>query len=234
MIDAHGAGSLQRGRSLKRAGCGLARDALASRRLDERLRRVSDSEREEAVGALRDDLLAGRLTLDEFSERVGAAYGAQVAAELVRVREGLPEQVVSRTRRPRMRLSVAVFGHLVRRGRLRLPRRTLAVSAFADVDLDLREAEIDARRVTVHVYTLVGNADVYLPEGIDVEVGGLIVFGRRRDWGRDSARAAEPTVRVRAHGLFGTVDVWRVPTHVHGTYGELIAQLEAQQRELPA
>jgi len=212
----------------------LPRDALASSRLDEPLRRVSDSEREQAVGALRDDLLAGRLTLDEFSERVGTAYGARVGAELARVREDLPEHLASRTRRPRMRLSVAAFGHLVRRGRLRLPRRTLAISAFADVDLDLREAEIDTRRVTVHVYALLGNVDVYLPDGIDVEVGGLIVFGRRRDWGRDTARAAEPALRVRAHGLFGTVDVWRVPTDVHGTYGEVIAQLEAQQRELPA
>ena len=208
--------------------------ALASSRLDEGLRRVSDSEREQAVGALRDDLLAGRLTLDEFSERIGSAYGARVGTELARVREGLPEHLVSGTRRPRMRLSVAAFGHLVRRGRLRLPRRTLAISAFADVDLDLREAEIATRRVTVHVYTLVGNVDVYVPEGIDVVVGGLIVFGRRRDWGRETARAAEPVVRVRAHGLFCTVDVWRVPTHVRGTYGEVIAQLEAQQRELPA
>lgn len=212
----------------------LSPDPLASSTLDEWLRRVSDSEREQAVGALRDDLLAGRLTLDEFSERVGAAYGARVGAELVRVREGLPEHLVSRTGRSRMRLSLAAFGHLVRRGRLRLSRRTVAISAFADLDLDLREAEIDTRRVTVHVYTLFGNVDVYLPEGIDVEVGGLIVFGRRRDWGRDTARAAEPALQVRAHGLFGTVDVWRVPTGVRGSYGEVTAQLQAQQRELPA
>ena len=201
--------------------------------MDERLRRVSDSEREETVGALRDDLLAGRLTLDEFSERVGAAFDARVGADLARVREDLPE-LVSRATRPRMRLSVAAFGHLVRRGRIRLPRRTLTISAFADLDLDLREAEIDTGKVTVHVFTLVGNVDVYLPEGIDVTVGGLIVFGRRRDWGRDTARAAEPALRVRAHGLFGTVDVWRVPTDVRGTYGEVIAQVEAQQRVLPA
>ena len=208
--------------------------ALASSELDEQLRRVSDSDREEAVAALRADLLAGRLTLDEFSERVGSAYEARVGAELAHVRGGLPEHVASPTRRRRVRLSLAAFGHLVRRGRLRLPRRTLAMSAFADIDLDLREAEIDTARVTVQVYALFGNVDVYLPEGIDVEVGGLIVFGRRRDWGRDTARAAEPTLRIRAHGVFGTVDVWRVPSGMRGTYGEVIAQLKAQQRELPA
>jgi hypothetical protein len=208
-------------------------EALACSRLDENLKRVSDLEREQAVQALRDDLLAGRLTLDEFSERVGTAYQAQLGSELSRAREGLPEPV-SPTQRGRARLSLATFGHLVRRGRLRLPRRTFAISAFADLDLDLREAQLDARRVTVHVYALVGNVDVYLPEGIDVAVEGVMIFGRRRDWGRDIATAAEPVVQVRAHGLFGTVDVWRVPTSVRGTYGEVIAQVEAQQRRLPA
>jgi hypothetical protein len=133
-----------------------------------------------------------------------------------------------------MRLSVAFFGHLVRRGRLRLRGRTVAVGTFADVDLDLREAQIDAARVTVHVNVLFGNVDVYVPEGIDVDVGGMILFGRRRDWGRETARAPTPTVSVRAHGLFGTVDVWRVPSDVRGTYGEVIAQVKARQRELPA
>ncbi len=122
----------------------------------------------------------------------------------------------------------------MRRGRLRLPRHTFAISIFSDVDLDLREAEIATRLVTVHVYALFGNVDVYLPEGIDIAIGGLIVFGHRRDWGRDIARAAEPALRVRVHGLFGTIDVWRVPPDVDGTYREVIAQLRARQRELPA
>ena len=35
--------------------------------------RVSDADRERAVAALREHLLAGRLTLEEFTERVDAA-----------------------------------------------------------------------------------------------------------------------------------------------------------------
>ena len=100
-------------------------------RLDERLRRVSDSDREEAVGALRDDLLAGRLTLDEFPERVGDA----MARGSVPTWRGCGRTCPSGSRRPggqELRLSVAAFGHLVRRGRLRLPRRMVAIGAFAD------------------------------------------------------------------------------------------------------
>lgn len=185
------------------------------------------------MNALRDDLVAGRLTLDEFSERVGIAYAASVGTDLVVARESLPVQTVPTRRRPTL-VSVAVFARLIRRGRLRLRRRTVVLSAFADIDFDIRAAQIEARRVTLHVIGLFGNVDVYVPEGIDVDVGGMIVFGRRRDWGVDVAHVSEPLVRVRVHGLFATVDVWRVPRDVHGSYGEVIKQLRARQRQLPA
>jgi Domain of unknown function (DUF1707) len=45
--------------------------------LDDLSRRVSDADREQAVASLRDDLVVGRLTLDEFSERVETAYRAR-------------------------------------------------------------------------------------------------------------------------------------------------------------
>jgi hypothetical protein len=35
-------------------------------------------------------------------------------------------------------------------------------------------------------------------------------------------------------GLFGTVDVWRVPPKVQGTYVEIIDQVRAQTRLPPA
>jgi uncharacterized protein DUF1707 len=58
--------------------------------MDDESLRVSDADREQAVASLRQHLLAGRLTLDEFSERVGAALQARVGAELARAQEDLP------------------------------------------------------------------------------------------------------------------------------------------------
>lgn len=198
--------------------------------MEDDARRVSDRDREEAVVALRDDLVSGALTLEEFSARVEAAYLAQTTGELDRVRTDLQTRPVKR--RP-TRMSVALFGHLIRRGRLRLHRRTTVVSAFADVDLDLREAQIEGLGLTVTVCALFGNVDVYVPEGVDVAVDGIILFGRRRDWGRDAARAGGPAVLVRALGCFGTVDVWRVPPNVQGTYGEILDELTTRQQSLP-
>jgi len=204
--------------------------------LDELSQRVSDADREHTVVSLRDHLLAGRLTLDEFSERVELAYRARIGRELERAREDLPgttsESVGSR-RKP-TRLTSALFGHVARRGQLRLRGWTVAVSAFADVDLDLREAEIDDPQTAVTVLAVFGNIDVYVPEGVNVDVRGITIFGHRREWGRDIARADAPTVHIRTLGWFGTVDVWRVPHQLHGDYGEILRELKEQQRQLPA
>lgn len=52
--------------------------------------RVSDAEREQTVAALRDHVAAGRLTFDEFNERVGEAYAARTGAQLRRLLADLP------------------------------------------------------------------------------------------------------------------------------------------------
>jgi hypothetical protein len=198
---------------------------------------VSDAERDRAVTSLREHLVAGRLTLEEFSERVELAFTARVGRELAHAQRALPRPsdvpVYSPRRKP-TRLTGALFSHVVRRGRLRLRRWTFAAGAVCDVDLDLREAELDTIASSVIVLMAFGNADVYVPEGVEVTVGGLSAFGHRRDWGRNVARADAPIIRVRAFSLFGTVDVWRVPPDMQGGYGDIFRQLQRPPRQLKA
>ncbi|HMD51801.1 MAG TPA: DUF1707 domain-containing protein [Solirubrobacteraceae bacterium] len=52
--------------------------------------RVADGDREQLIGELRDHMLAGRLTAEEFEERVGRAYKATTRAELDAVSADLP------------------------------------------------------------------------------------------------------------------------------------------------
>ena len=203
--------------------------------MDDASIRVSDADREQAVVVLREHLLAGRLTLDEFSERVEVVLQARVGGELARVQEDLPSvsSAVSRPGRKPARLTAAVLGHVARRGRFRLRSRTLAASALGDLDLDLREATIDEAQTTVTVLVAFGNADIYVPEGVSVNVTGMTIFGHRREWGRDTGRPDAPVVQVRVLGCFGTVDVWRVPHDMRGSYSDIFRQLEERQRQLP-
>ncbi|MHB1511331.1 MAG: hypothetical protein ACYCST_19915 [Acidimicrobiales bacterium] len=141
----------------------------------------------------------------------------------------------SASRRKRTRITGALFAHVMPRGQLRLGRRTIAISVPSDIDLDLREASIEAPRTSVMLVALVGNVDVFVPDGIEVNVGGLAVIGHRRDWGRDVSMPDAPTLDVTVLGLLGTVDVWRVPRDVVGDYGSIIEKVREVHRavELP-
>ena len=199
--------------------------------------RVSDDDREHAVLALREHLLAGRLTLEEFSERIEAALRARAGGELARTQEDLPEIFVaaSGSRRKPARVTAALFGHVARRGRLRLRRRALVASGFGDLDFDLREVTVDHWQTTVTVLAAFGNVDVYVPEGVNVDVSGMTLLGHRRDWGRDSDRPDAPVVHVRVVGFAGTIDVWRVPQAMRGaSYSDIFRQLQDRQRQLPS
>ena len=115
-------------------------------------------------------------TLEEFCERVDAALRARVTGELARLQDDLPEALTGTggaSRRRPARFTAALLGHVVRRGQFRLRRRAFAASAFGDLDFDLRDATMDKGRAAVTVLAAFGNVDVYVPEGVNVDVGGL-------------------------------------------------------------
>lgn len=55
--------------------------------------RVSDADREQAAGDLRDHYAAGRISSDELSDRLDQVYAAQTGAELDGLRGGRPATV---------------------------------------------------------------------------------------------------------------------------------------------
>jgi uncharacterized protein YecT (DUF1311 family) len=58
--------------------------------------RASDAEREQAADALRDHYAAGRLSAEEFDQRLDAAYKATTVAEPAQLRADLPELPAAR------------------------------------------------------------------------------------------------------------------------------------------
>ncbi len=51
---------------------------------------VSDADREQVIAALQLHMVDGRLTIDEFEQRVGMAHSARTRADLARCQERLP------------------------------------------------------------------------------------------------------------------------------------------------
>jgi hypothetical protein len=204
--------------------------------MDDASLRASDADREQSLAALREHMVAGRLTLEEFCARVDAALRAGVAGELAQLHDDLPDALVKSpgSRRRPARFSAALLGHVVRRGRFRLRRWALAASGFGDLDFDLRDATMDKERASITVLAVFGNVDIYVPEGVNVDVGGLTVFGHSRDWGRDAGQPDAPSIHVRVIGFAGTIDVWRVPRALRGSsYRQILRTLNDRRRPLP-
>ena len=187
--------------------------------------RVSDADRDRAVVALREHLAVGRLTLEEFTERMAAAFGSATAGELEATMRELP--ATSGMRRKPTRFVPALFSSTRRDGRLRIRRRVFCLVGLGNVDLDLRQASLEGDVVTVVGFAAFGALDVYIPEGVEVDVHGLSVFGHKNTRGKDvPSLPGAPLVRIYSFGLFSGIDIWRTAER------RSIRQVIRAQREL--
>jgi hypothetical protein len=180
---------------------------------------LSDAERDAAVARLRECCAVGRLTLEEFSGRADAVYAARTRAELEPVVADLPAVPAPSRKRPR-RFVLGLFGGPTLQGRWRVARRLFALCICAGVDLDLRRAELSDPVVTIFLLTAFGGADVYVPQGVEVDLRGFAVFGGNDERGEEGEiHHGAPLVRVVALTVFGGVDVHHVPASGDASLG---------------
>ena len=175
--------------------------------LSDELVRVSDSDRERAVASLREHLVQGRLSLEEFTQRMASAYAATTSSDLAELQRDLPE-ATPQPRRSALSRLVAVFGSAKRTGSLRVQQQLMCLAAFGSVTLDLRGAVIEGDEVDVRAVSVFGSVEVIVPEGVEVDLTGLALFGSKETRGETGRlRPGAPLVRVDALVLFGSAEV---------------------------
>jgi hypothetical protein len=174
--------------------------------------RVSDADREQTLVRLREHRATGRLTLDEFSQRVDRALAARTRAELDATTEHLPEPKAPPGRTSR--LLITLFGSEQRRGRWHVPERILAVSLVGAPDLDFRQAAIASSEVRITSFSIIGALTALVPAGVDVELGGFALVGGNDLVGDDPppAPGEGPTIQIRSYALIGGARVTLVRT----------------------
>jgi hypothetical protein len=189
---------------------------------------ASDAEREHAVNVLREAAVEGRLTLEEFSTRVGSALSARTRTDLVAVTADLPMPIppaMPYYRRP-VEWSLALLSSTRRLGPWRVAHQTAAVAIMGHVELDLRTATIDSPVVTVDALALMGSVDVIVPEGVGVDLDGLAIMGTREvRLTNYEHRPGMPVVCVRAYALLGSVVVRNNRGWIREGYDRLRAHL---------
>ena len=173
--------------------------------------RASDAEREATVTHLREAAAEGRLTVEELTERLDAAYAASTRAELEPLTADLPvapSSVTVERGRGGTRFVLGILGGGDRRGRWRVAERVVVVNVFGGADLDLREATLAGTETTIWVISLFGGSDIIVPEGVNAELSSFALFG-----GDDlklegpAPPPGAPVVHVRTVSIFGGTDV---------------------------
>jgi Domain of unknown function (DUF1707)/Cell wall-active antibiotics response 4TMS YvqF len=196
---------------------------------DESLR-VSDAERDVTLRTLGDHAAVGRLTLDELEERSGRALVAKTRGELAALTTDLPAGGAqasgspalpqgardARPKRP-VRWMVSIMSGSHRRGRFRAVGSINAVAIMGGDEIDLRDAEIEGGELTLNLFALMGGANIYVPDSVDLDVGGFSLMGGHEEVGRElSPRPGAPLIRIRVYNLMSGATIYRLPPQARG------------------
>jgi hypothetical protein len=193
---------------------------------------ASDAERDQSVELLRSAVVDGRLTLEEFTERVELAQAARTDLELAALSRDLPARR-SATRPPSVATDApaaerhrAVCSRISRSGPWSLPARGSYSSIFGTIDLDLRQARLSADVTELEVFNLFGTVTVIVPEGVEVSVdGGGLFASQVIDSPQVPPVRDAPKLQIHASGPGGTLYVRTKPPA--GTLEKLIGTARA-------
>jgi hypothetical protein len=197
--------------------------------------RASDADREAVVSRLQTAVGEGRIDLDEFGQRAGAAYAATTRAELDLLVADLPANAPRPVEIVGQRSAEevsSVFGDITLTIATSPPQR--AGTVFGDIRIDLRGLRTGAERIDLQLSTVFGDIDVIVAEGVDAELHGRTVFGDRKvELAPVQRLSGTPLVVVHAKAIFGDLGLRSLaPGDNPSRWGALLERL-AQRRPLP-
>lgn len=192
--------------------------------------RASDADRDHVAKLLGEALAEGRLDAEEHAERVDGVYRAKTLGELrpyvadLPVSFSPPSTAGVQTGAAPVRAGagmlanaqatdsvMAVFGEQKRRGRWLVRNGLDAKAIFGSVELDLTEAVLEQRELSISATSVFGEVKLIVPEGVMVVNEGVAVLGERNmELPQEQPYTAEtPIVHVRGFTLFGNVEAKR-------------------------
>ncbi|MFD7444600.1 DUF1707 domain-containing protein [Streptomyces sp. NPDC059909] len=201
--------------------------------------RASDAERERIAERLREAVAEGRLDMEEFEERLDAAFKARTHGELEPLVRDLPvpdgpggiggpggssarlavttpagglSNWSGRIGKPATSSGAFAFwGGFGRKGTWTIARRFTAAVFQAGGEIDLREANFEDREIVIRCFTIMGGIQITVPPDLDVNVKGFGLMGGFGEAGAGDAVPApgSPRVTITGFALMGGVGVER-------------------------
>jgi hypothetical protein len=199
---------------------------------------VSDADRSRFADVIGDAYAEGRLTREEYEERLGATMVARTVGDLVPVLDGLPPAVQATALAPLIGIGVpptpdtpaansaaawwtpeggaassssvvAIFGGATRKGEWVMPPQLTAFALFGGVELDLTRVTFTQAESEIIAVAVMGGVEITVPEGLTVHVDGAGIFGGFDQRAEGPGEPGAPVLRVKGAALFGGVEVKR-------------------------
>jgi hypothetical protein len=169
--------------------------------------RASDHDRERVINMLGEALADGRLSHDEYSERMPLALSAITLGDLA----GLTGDLAPPDQQP-VQLDggqpvAGLFSTASRRGRWVVPASMTCVAAFGEVVLDMHEALLAERHVVLNVYALFGRVRLIVPAGVEVVLNGTQIIGRQRGGTARRVPTSSDVPVIEVRGYLAVSDV---------------------------
>ena len=183
--------------------------------------RAADRDRDAVAVILGEALATGRLTSEEHAERLEAVYAARTYGELAPITKDLPHERTGGVVLPESTVHQEVNATLskVHRGGRWVPGRHTELRAnFGALIVDMSEAVLPGREITVAANSFFGKLVLRVPANARIVDEGGAVLGKWSVWGRTRAQDADaaladaqegPLIRITGRARFGKVTIVR-------------------------
>jgi DUF1707 SHOCT-like domain len=189
--------------------------------------RISDADRDRAASVLNEAFADGRLSPQEHSDRLDAIYAARTQADIVPVVSDLPGAAaalaslsgelaraddfgsVAKLGKPAR--VVNVFSGTSRKGVWRVPRAMETIDVFGGTELDLREAVLPGKEISIRAICVFGGVEITVPPEMHVIDSGWALLGGR-EIAPDTDESADPdapVLRISGVTILGGISVRR-------------------------
>jgi hypothetical protein len=209
---------------------------LPARGAEDLEQRAADRDRDEVAVILGEALATGRLTSEEHAERLESVYAARTYGDLEPITRDLPRERTLGAVLPEstVRQEVSATLSKVHRGGRWVPGRHTELRAnLGALIVDMSEAVLPGREITINVNALFGKIVLRVPQNARIVDEGGAMFGKWAAHFRGRSRAGDqaavdadegPLIRITGRACFGKVAIVRAGSDVN-VLGQLFETL---------
>jgi hypothetical protein len=181
---------------------------------DHAQQRASDEDRDRVAAVLGEALATGRLTSVEHADRLETTYASVTIGDLLPLTLDLPDLSRPSTVAfsPERQQVTATFSKIIRGGRWVAGRHTELNSNFGALIVDLSDAVLPGREITLELNSFCGKLIVQVPKNARVIDEGSALFSKRHISGGEEGDGTGPLIRLTGKARFGKIVVSRKGT----------------------